>query len=976
MTAVLALDSIFDTGQRRNLTVPPGCTIADMVAAAFPGLTGALRATIRATIGDQAIEEQLWHRVRPKPGTLVILKPIPQGDILRNVLTIAVTVGAIALGQFYAPVLAGSLLGLPGAATGTLAGALQFGITGSVLLAGTLLLNALVPLKGPTQDRTKYTVQGLRNQATPDGQVPLVLGNMRSAPPYAALPYTEAVGDDQYVTAAFCFGYGPLQIENMRIGETPIEKFKDIQVETRQGLGTDTPLTLYPQQVIEQALNIELSQFYGAESRFTAADATEASIDVSFPGGLVGYKKNGSKASLTVTIQIAYRLVGDTDFTSQPDLTFTSNKQTPILRTYRFVFPTRGRYEFKLTRVTEDWDDEDQSGNSTQKTGRSFWAALRSIRPEYIINFDKPLALAAIRIRATKQLQGTLDQFNADVSCICPDWDAASGTWITRATQNPASLFRYVLTGPAIRYPLDGSEIDTALADWHAFCASKGLAYNRIHDYEASVFDVLTDIAAAGRATPQDRGTAWGVVIDQALDTITGHISPRNSWGFQGQRPYAVFPDAFRVTFLDETNEFAQAERIVPFPGFSGDPVTFESIELNGVTNPDLVWKETRRRQYELLYRPDTYTVNQDFEALQVSRGDRVQLSHDVLDRATIAARVRTVLGNRVVLDDAVTMVAGQSYACRFRKADGTSLLRTVQTEVGKSASLVLTGTGDLPEAGDLAMFGLASSETLACTVKSIEAMSDFTARLTLVDHAPQIESMTDAEVPPAWSGRAGEVVTAWTEAPVAPVITSITSGIAAAGAATSDVPYPVVVGLQPGPSNSVPIASYDVQHRPVGSSTWVTSSAPAGAGAVLLPGHAKGDNIELQARAVSVNGTPGDWTAIVDHTVGASDPPAPSTPASLSVAAGDTAGTVTLTMVSGPSANNAAVEVLRALGATATLGDADAIATINAGPNVSLTYADTGLASGSYRYWIVALDDNDPPIPSAATGPADITLT
>jgi hypothetical protein len=37
------------------------------------------------------------------------------GDAARNVLTIAVTVGALALGQFYGPLLAGSLLGLPGA---------------------------------------------------------------------------------------------------------------------------------------------------------------------------------------------------------------------------------------------------------------------------------------------------------------------------------------------------------------------------------------------------------------------------------------------------------------------------------------------------------------------------------------------------------------------------------------------------------------------------------------------------------------------------------------------------------------------------------------------------------------------------------------------------------------------------------------------------------------------------------------------
>jgi hypothetical protein len=758
----------------------------------------------------------------------------------------------------------------------------------------------------------------------------------------------------------------------MRIGETPIEKYKDITVETRQGYDTDQPLTLYPEQVIEQQLNVELSQFYGAESRFTAADCTECNFDISFPSGLVGYKKDGNHVPLTVIIQVAYRLVTDADFTLQPDLNFTVESQTPVLRTQRFVFPQRGRYEIRLTRTTEDWDDEEQG--STVKTGRSFWSVLRSIRPEYILNFDKPLALAAVKVRATKQLQGTLDQLNADVSVLCPDYDYTTDTWTVRATQNPASLFKYVLTGPAIRYPLTADDL-IDLRDWHNFCRIKGLAYNRIHDYEASVFDVLSDIAAAGRATPQDRGTAWGIVIDQALDTITGHISPRNSWGFQGQRPYSVFPDAFRVTFLDETNEFAQGERIVPFPGFSGDPITTEEISLSGITNPDLVWKETRRRQYELLYRPDTFTVNQDWEALQVSRGDRVQLSHDVLDRAQSASRVRSVSGNVVVLDDLVTIEDGNSYACRFRSGDGSSILRTVSAEVGDTSVLKLTGAGAVPTAGSLALFGLASSETLACTVKGVEAMADFTGRLTLVAHAPEIESLTDAEVPPAWTGRAGEVIASWTAAPVAPKIVSVVSGVLAASVATSSVPYPVVVSLAPGSGNAVPLASYDVQHRKAGTSTWTLTSAPYSSGAVLLPGHAKGDAIELQARAVSINAVAGDWTTpITTHTVGATDPAAPSAPSSLSVAPATHSAMVTFT--SGPSADNAASQILRAAGATAVIGSAVAVGSpIASGPNVSLTYTDSGLASGVYRYWVVALDDNDPPVPSTAFGPVNVTI-
>ena len=195
----------------------------------------------------------------------------------------------------------------------------------------------------------------------------------------------------------------------------------------------------------------------------------------------------------------------------------------------------RGLYEIEITRTSGDFDrpDQDFSKKEIQRTGRSQWSVLRSFRPEYPINFDAPLAVSAIRIRATGQLNGTLDEYNCDAFCICPDWDAASGTWIERETQNPASLFRHVLTGPAGAYPLTVDEVD-ALGDWHAYCVANGLTYNRIHDYEASVLDVLSDIAAAGRASPHDKGDRWGVVVDRALDTVGRPHHAAQQLGLQG----------------------------------------------------------------------------------------------------------------------------------------------------------------------------------------------------------------------------------------------------------------------------------------------------------------------------------------------------------------------------------------------------------------------------------------------------------
>ena len=883
---VLAQPHLLDpTRDRVEFTVAPGQTIAQMVAEAMPAGRRLGGAYFRVTLNGHPIGDALWHAVKPKPGTHVLIRVVPQGDTLKNVLTIALTVAAVAAGQFYGPMLAGELLfgGLGGIGTGSLGTVLSGAITATTLLAGTLLINALIPIRSDKKDAATYGIQGLRNQAQPDGVVPGLLGFHRSTPPYGMLPYTESVGDDRFVTANFIHGYGPIATRNHRIGETPIEKYQEVTAEHREGRPGDAPLTLTPRQVVERALSIELLNAGpggGPQTRFTKADISSFSVDIGFPGGLGGIDKDGKKVGVEATFTLRYRKVGTETWATRPISVYAKLSGKPFTRTFAYDVTDRGLYEIEITRTSGDFDrpDQDFSKKEIQRTGRSQWSVLRSFRPEYPINFDAPLAVSAIRIRATGQLNGTLDEYNCDAFCICPDWDAASGTWIERETQNPASLFRHVLTGPAGAYPLTVDEVD-ALGDWHAYCVANGLTYNRIHDYEASVLDVLSDIAAAGRASPHDKGDRWGVVVDRALDTVAAHITPRNSWGFKGERSYLTFPDAFRVSFLDETNSFIKADRIVPWPGFVGQPRVIEKLELPGITNPAQVWKETRKRQYEIMLRLDTFTVTQDFESLVPTRGDRVELSHDVLDRDQVAARIilKPESLSALMLDEMVTMEEGQAYAARVRYKDGTSNVFPVRTVAGTSNVLILDGPGQLPEMDDLVMFGKATRISQACTVKGIQPQKDFTAALTLIPHAPEIEALVAADVPPAWSGRAGAPVDQPVSIPVAPIIVSVDSGTSASSLATPANPYPVVVNLRPNPSGTTPLATFQVLSRKAGTTAWQTASALAGAGSVLLAGYAKGDAIEYQARGVSMRGTAGDLTALATHTVGATDAPSPS---------------------------------------------------------------------------------------------------
>jgi nucleoid-associated protein YgaU len=62
----------------------------------------------------------------------------------------------------------------------------------------------------------------------------------------------------------FLLGYGPLDISQIKIGDTAIEDYEDAEWELRSGFPDDAPARLYPGAVAEAELNIQLRKTNGA----------------------------------------------------------------------------------------------------------------------------------------------------------------------------------------------------------------------------------------------------------------------------------------------------------------------------------------------------------------------------------------------------------------------------------------------------------------------------------------------------------------------------------------------------------------------------------------------------------------------------------------------------------------------------------------------------------------------------------------
>lgn len=912
----------FDPVERRiKFVAPCGSTIADILAMGMSELPPVERIRVDMVTRDGfwMVDRRFWHIVRPNAGVHVVVRIVPGGQAMRSVLSLLVSVVATALTGPLA-----TLLGVTSAFGKTL-------ITAALVTAGGLLLNALFPQQGEKREKPNYILAGWQNEFAPDAPIPLVLGKIRYAPRYGARTYTEVVRDRLYMRTIWLEGYGPLVRSKPRIGRTDLDKFDEIEFEDCDGVPIDTPFELYPAQVLEESQGLELvreleEDDYGEPtgpyidkpvSRFTVRDAAGFAIIWHFENGLSGYDDGGFFSSpgsedKALSFKVECRLVGVEDFDELETVTFSENKAAPFFRSTPWAFPVRGQYEIQVTRLTNN--SRDANVRDTVK-----WFAIQSFRPEYPINFDRPLSLRSMRLRGTAQLNGTIDTYNEILSSLARDWNGAA--WVVRETKNPAALAIHWLSGVWNPHPAADGEIDwPAFEDWHEECTANDLSFNRVIDFDAGVDEGLAMIGAAGRGAVWFDGEKWTVTIDRPRTVVVDHISSRNASNVSWSTSYFRPPDGHRVTFLDETNDFEQGERIIPWPAdhryatkaamladllprakkraeVYADPVEanngyfrkvgasgsgswevapldiVEALDLPGITNPDQIWIEARRLQYERMYRNTAYVATQPGSIRRAGPGDMVMLARDILVRRMHSARVVSVYGRRVEFDEAFEMETGETYAVQWRQyasendSDGVWLTRTVKTVPGEQRAVTLEGVGQMPGYGDVVHFGRHGTVSIPVIVAGIERGEDNASILHMLPAADEMHARVAAEVPPAWNGRVGVDLGLTSTPPSVPKVVEVRTGYAGTGTANG-----MVIMLRPGPG-AVTAASLQVQHRLDGGSVWSAPvSASGGSGAIEIAGYLSGQTVEWQPRAVSLYGVPSAWGTTRETIIGFKD--------------------------------------------------------------------------------------------------------
>lgn len=564
-----------------------------------------------------------------------------------------------------------------------------------------------------------------------------------------------------------------------------------------------------------------------------------------------------SVSGLTVTITDGY-VDRDSDA-----LHLKKKAISPFSKTIKYNVP-RGIYEVKVRNTSKPSGDYD--------TGTVVFSALTGYKNSKPITFPKPLAMSAIRARATNQINGQIDGFIGTCQSICPDWDSATQTWITRPTSNPASLYRYVLQHPANAKRCSDAGINlTELQEWHEFCTANNFEYNNVINNASSLYEVMKDIAAAGRASPTRIDAKWSVIVDKPRDSIIQHFTPHNSWGFEGSKSLPKMPHAFRVTFNNEDKGYQPDERIVYDDGYNESNATlFEGLAFPGVTRSSSVFKHARMHLAQIKLRPETYVLNTDLEHLVCNRGDLVRVTHDVPMWGLGSGRVKSKLSSTSLLvDEALGMQAGKQYGIRFRCQDGSSVVKTVvaKSEDGYFNQIDLTSALDSDEGldGDLFLYGEINQESVDLIVIGVEPSTNLTARLTLVDYSPAIYDSDLGVIPPFDSKitlQPGLLRKAITQVPE--------NVVAQSGdyALIETSPGSYKYGLRLNWTNPINLPA-DVTHVEAqidwyGDNTidWLTSvKVPVSNGTVLFEEVDKNENYVYHLRYVDTYGRTGKWT-------------------------------------------------------------------------------------------------------------------
>lgn len=691
----------------------------------------------------EAVMRADWDQVI-STGDLLSVVLLPQGggdDGGSNVLQVILMV-VVAVLSFYTG-------GAVGAAYGAGYGAAAQAAVGIV---GAVLVNALIPPPKPQGANSQssdsvaasptYNIAAQGNSARLEGAIPIQYGRMVIYPDFAAAPYVEYAGNEQYLYQLFCIGVGRFDVGQIRIEDTAIENFEEVQYEI---VGPGEVLDLFPSAVTtsvevsgqEALTGVEIGPFV---ANAAGSLTTRLAVDLVCPRGLYYAQDNGSLTGKTISFNVIVREVDDDgapvgSWATVDSPTLWGATATPMRYSFNYAVPS-GRYEVKLVR-TDTKDSSSRSGHEL------IWAGLRAYLQDARTFGD--VTLLAVKIRATNNIsQQSSRKINVDCTRKLFEWtgSAWAGEYATRSIS-------WALADACKTVGLPDSRIDLAkLIELDETWTARGDTFNGRFDSTTTFWEAITKIAQAGRCKAFMQGGVMCFVRDQEVALPVALFSMRNiirgSFSLNFITPSTDTADAVEVSYFDDTT-WKPRRLTCALPASSA--LKPAKVSLFGVTNRAQANREGTYMAAANRYRRTLIKFATEMDGFIPSYGDLVAINHDLPQWGQFAEVVAWDAGTlTMTLSEPMTWGSGSHYV-GLRRRDGSVSGPYVVTAGDSVYKLVLAESPDItPYVGSEEerthiTFGWGDTWAQLGRIVSIKPRDEYTVDVVCVNEDPSVHS-------------------------------------------------------------------------------------------------------------------------------------------------------------------------------------------------------------------------------------------
>ncbi|QIW90761.1 UNVERIFIED_ORG: hypothetical protein GCAPEGMB_00442 [Vibrio phage V07] len=478
-----------------------------------------------------------------------------------------------------------------------------------------------------------YTLEGESNIAKLGQPIEVPYGRNRWWPAYASRPFTRFQDDNQFLYQLFCLGQGSYDNVEVRIEDTLINNFQEVQWELYP---PGTAASMFPDSVVTSNETAGLELFGTNESQHKTygpfivnppnTKTNRIEIDVVMPEGMYYMKDDGGLEYREARVIFEVQIIDDQgnptgQWTKIADRTYRYRTTEAIRRTIA-VTVASARYQIRGRRANSA-DTSYRSGNKIT------WEGTRAVLPSTKLYGN--VTLLAVAIRATNNLNsGSSNRINVTATRKIPVFEG--GKWVTKASRSVVWAAVDVLRNSEYGGQIPQQYIDMdKLKLLDTELTSRNIFFDYIFTQKTKVWSALKLILKVARAEPIVMLPLISAFRYEKKSIPAAVFTPDNieegSFEWLVNYPDPLDYDGLRVTYVDHTKWKEDVVDCIP-PGSDGKRL--KAVELFGCADRNNAYHEGMYMAMTQRKVRETVKFKTGREGFIPVRGDMVALSYPI----------------------------------------------------------------------------------------------------------------------------------------------------------------------------------------------------------------------------------------------------------------------------------------------------------------------------------------------------------